>query len=912
MRAIASALFLFMLIVPVRPALAISRPVEFPPLPDGRREVRDERDVAPYLGAWKASRLRDAREMRTEMTANQGAYDVRTYDLNLSFDPVAALVSGNVRTRATVVSGPLTTLDLDLLSNMTVDAVTAAGGASTFSRAGNLLTVNLDRAYSTGELIDVTVTYHGLPLTGGTFGGAFGFSTANGRRLIWSLSEPYGARSWWPCKDVPNDKADSVDIIYTVPTGLKTASNGTLLSSTDDGTLAVTHWHERHPIASYLVSIASYPYTQTTDYYRYSPTDSMRIDFFNFPESVAGAAPSQALVKGMLTAYAARVGPYPFLDEKYGHAQFLFGGGMEHQTCTSLGAFNEFVVAHELGHQWWGDHVTCRDFHHIWLNEGFATYMEALWAEAGGGLAAYHGDLAVKKYLGPGTVFVPDTTDENRIFDSNLSYDKGSWVLHMLRHVMGDTLFFAGLKQYGTTDGYGTGTTEELRDACESVSGRSLDAFFQQWVYGEYYPIYRPSWTSVASGGGYDVTLELDQIQSWQLFTMPVDVRIGTAAGDRSFVVDDSLATQTVTLHVDAQPLSLEIDPDEWILRQVDQPVLNPAFDRSVLLVNGVDWDSYGSEITSAYTDKAFSGDYAIDFWDNFQAPGAGYPSPLPVPLGHGSVPASVLGHYRNVIWVGNNFNGDLPAWLDTPILSYLKAGGNVLLMSRFGASFLTDSLLDYAGISFTSVGVTLQDCIATRPALINLPLLGTQSFCDVFDTLRTRADSELLFRTQNGFNPKRGIGVIREPVGGAGGRPMGGRLAFVAGRPYRWTHPALKADVTVILTQYFGESVTATAVGESSPRAVAFELSSALPNPFAAGASLRLTLSIGAPVRAEISDAAGRHVRTLADGAFAAGVHTLSWDGRDDGGHDEPAGVYWARVRSGATTVTRKLVRVR
>src|SRR5262249_37696575 len=362
----------------------------------------------------------------------------------------------------------------------------------------------------------------------------------------------------------------------------------------------------RHPISSYLVSIASYPYTHTVDWYVPAPADSMRIDFFNYPETAPGVAPVQSKVKTMLGAYAARFGPYPFGDEKYGHAQFQCGGGMEHETCTSIGAFAEFVVAHELGHQWWGDMVTCRDFHHIWVNEGFATFMESIWAESQGGPAAYHADLQLNKYYGPGTVWVPDDQDEGRIFDSNLSYNKGSWVLNMLRHVLGDATFFDAMLQYRATNLYSTGTTEVFRAACEAVSGRDLTKFFQQWVYDERYPVYHPTWASHAAGGGYDVTLTLEQRQSWQLFTMPVDVRVTTTAGPRDFVLPDSLASQVFTLHVDAQPTALDLDPGDWILKQVDRPIVQPPFDRAVLVVNGVDWAAYGAEITTAYTDKAF------------------------------------------------------------------------------------------------------------------------------------------------------------------------------------------------------------------------------------------------------------------------------------------------------------------
>ena len=883
---------------------ATAAPILFPPTPHGPAAWRDERDVAPYLAAWKAEALRRARSLRATATTNQQAYDARWYDLDLTFSPATAQVSGSVRMQSSVVIAPLTTLDLDLLANMSVDAVSSAGVPVTYSRVADVLTVNLDRAYSLGETVDIRVTYHGSPVAG-----SFGFPIANGRQLIWSLSEPYGARSWWPCKDMPEDKADSVTVRFTVPSGLVTASNGTQLSFSDNGTTAVTRWRESYPIATYLVSIASYPYTHTTDWYRPSPTDSMRIDFFNFPEAAASVASVQSKVKTMIAAYASRYGPYPFAAEKYGHAQFLFGGGMEHQTCTSLGSFAEFVVAHELGHQWWGDWVTCRDFHHVWVNEGFATYSEALWAESQGGLAAYHADLAFNKFYGPGTVWVPDDQNVGRIFDSNLSYDKASWVLHMLRHMLGDAMFFSALQQYGLAHAYGTATTEDVRAVFESISGRDLSKYFQQWVYGEYYPVYHVNWTAAAAGGGFDVTLTLEQRQSWQMFTMPVDVRITTAAGTRDFVVPDSLASQTFTLHVDTVPSALAIDPDDWILKQLQTEVTHPAFDRGVLVVNGVDWGTYGAEITTAYTDKAFSGDYPIDFWDHFAAPAGGYPALLPAPLGHGPVPPDVLGHYRNVIWVGNNFNGDLDSWVQTPVLSYLNVGGNLLLLARQGDVFLVDPLRSYLGIQFTTTGTTFTDCLATRSGLTNLSRTNTQSLCAVFDTVFTQPDTQLLWKTTAGFAPQRGLGVVRLTSGGAGLRPAGGRLAFLSGRPYRWNHVQLHANINTLLAQYFLEPLNGTGVGGGPPDLAALALAPVRPNPSRGASVLRYTLARAGDVRLELLDAAGRRVRTLAAGASAAGQHELAWDGRDAGGHAAAAGLYWARLTCAGETRTQRFV---
>jgi len=904
LRRTAGATRLAALLVALAATPPAAAPMLHPPTPHGPAEWRDERAVSRFLAAWKAEAFERSQTARSAATPNQQAYDVRWYDLDLTLNPTGSQVSGSVRTQATVLAGPLATLELHLASNMLVDAVTSAGTPVGYSRVADLLVVSLDRAYGTGETVDVRVTYHGSPVAG-----SFGFTFANGRRLIWSLSEPYGARTWWPCKDLPEDKADSVTSRFTVPTGLTTASNGALLSSTDNGVNAVTRWRESHPIATYLVSIASYPYTHTVDWFKPTPTDSMRLDFWNYPESAPGAAAVQAKVKDMLAAFTTRFGPYPFLNEKYGHAQFNFSGGMEHQTCSSMGVFVEFVVAHELAHQWWGDMITCRDFHHIWLNEGFATFGEALWAESQGGPAAYHADLALNKYYGPGSVWVPDDQDVSRIFSSDLSYDKASWVLHMLRRVLGDAAFFASLAQYRATHEHDAAVTEDFQAACETASGRDLDAFFQQWVYGERYPVYRAEWSSAPAAGGYDVTLTLQQRQGWQLFTLPVDVRIETTAGPSDFSVADSLAEQVFVLHVDAEPLSLELDPDGWILKQVERDVVQPPFDRGVLVVNGVDWANYGAEITNAYANRAFFGDYPIDFWDHFPAPAGGYPATLPPPLGHGTIPPDVLGHYRNVVWVGNELNGDIETWVQTPIRNYLAAGGNVLLMTRLADSFLDDSFKALLGITLTATSTTFDDCVATRPGLVNMSRLGTQSSCVVFDTVRAHTDSELLFKTTNGFSPQRGLGVVRSPAGGAGLRPKGGRFAFLSGRPYRWNHTQLRANVSAILDRWFLEPLSGVSVGDGAP--APGRLSAARPNPFRVATHVQLDLASPERVRLEVLDLAGRVVHARDAGRLGAGRHLLEWDGRVARGAAAAPGIYWLRVRAGAFEARRRVVRL-
>ncbi len=497
-------------------------------------------------------------------------YDVNYYRLAIDLNTTARILTGTTTVEATVTGPSLAQLGLDFGSQCTATAARAGGSvatlaAATFSADMGVLTVNLDRTYATGEKVTVQVDYAGNPTSD-----YFGWNSYGGQMLVWSLSEPYGARIWWPCKDVCTDKADSVDIDITVPSTMTAVSNGTLAAVTVPATGRKTfHWQERYPIAPYLVSLAVHPYAVVNDTYNTLAGGTMPVTHYVVPSELAAATTGFASTPAMIAAFAGVFGEYPFVNEKYGHAQFPWGGGMEHQTCTSIyyGAYDEGIVSHELGHQWFGDLITCADFGHIWLNEGFATWLEAVWKEQHYGFAAYKAEMAGARYTGAGTIFVEDPTNFNDIFNYSLSYLKASWVPHMLRHVLGDATFFAGLQAYRAQYGYGSATTEQFRAVMEAASGRDLSAFFQQWIYGQYTPRYDYAWKSEATESGWRVRLRITQSQvNTGLFTMPLDVQVTTAAGTQVFVVDNSQATQWYAFDVAAAPTAVTLDPDDWVL----------------------------------------------------------------------------------------------------------------------------------------------------------------------------------------------------------------------------------------------------------------------------------------------------------------------------------------------------------
>jgi len=844
-------------------------------------------------------------------TQSQAGYDVIFYDIDITIDPSDSTVAGTVTMTAEVTSMALSQVDINLLDNMSVTQVIGSSGILAFTHSNDMIEVTLDRPYTSGETFDVTIEYSGTPVGSGF--GSFVFDTQDGQDAIWSLSEPFGAREWWPCKDIPSDKADSVDVKVTVPTGLIVASNGNLKSLTNNGATDTYWWQERYPIASYLVSVAIHPYLTFSHWYHYSPTDSMEVQNYVFASHYEGVQENYALTVPMIEAFAGYFGEYPFIDEKYGHAEFTRGGGMEHQTITSLWGSAEYLIAHELAHQWFGDYVTCENFHHIWMNEGFATYSEALWLESQYGETQYHSDMASKKYFGAGTVYVPDTSDEGRIFDYGLSYAKGSWVLHMLRHVVGDATFFSIFQAYynDVNHQYGTVTTEQFRDVCESVSGMDLDWFFQQWIYEEYYPEYSFNWTKAQNGGSWDLSLSIDQLQTGYIFKMPVDIEIQSATGDTTTVVVwDSLATQGFIITVPFEPAVVLFDPGEWILKTIDEPVVDPSFDQGILVVNGVDFDepAYTTSIWSAYEDSTFWGSHPISFWDCFAVPVSGYPPNVPAPVGHGAVPSSILGRYSTVVWVGNHYNGDLARWYDTAILPYLNAGGNVLLITRRGDYFLDVDFQNYLGISFTATDTTLNNCVSTYTGLTNIALISTQSFCAVFDTALTNTESTMLFEEAPGL----GLGVWRKPAAGAGIRPDGGQMVFISGRGYRYNHDQERGNVEYILSNFFGEPYDSPVDVEAPPAGPAFALGQNVPNPFNPQTTIRFSVPDTRGVTLRVYDVAGRLVNTLVERQYPAGTHVINWNGTDRRGASVASGVYFYKIIAGTDVATKKMVLLR
>lgn len=445
-------------------------------------------------------------------------------------------------------------------------------------------TIALDRQYNAGETIVITIPYSGPAIQDQS---GMLWSSQDGQPVASSFSEPFDAGTWWACKDgdrgLPGDNADKAtwDLTITHDSALTAISNGTLISQTPiAGGKTITRWQSTYPMATYLscFSVAKYNNWNLTYQGSALPASgpvSFPLRFFIYSGSDTPARRSAwELVVPMLDALRPLYGEYPFANEGYGIYQFPFLGGMEHQTMSGQGNFGEQVTIHELGHQWWGDNVTCRTWSDIWLNEGFATYTEAIWVEHKPGSS---GATALQNYMigtkpaaenVGGSVYCFDTSDEARIFNRDLTYKKAAWVLHMLRGIVGDQVFFEILATWRSRFQGSAATTDDFRDVCEEVSGQSLDWFFDLWVYGVGAPTYAKGLQGFTVNGKQWIRFHVRQTQdsSWPVFTNPLLVRFATSSGPVDYTVRPSGRISYFVRDCGIGTSDLFFDPNNWVL----------------------------------------------------------------------------------------------------------------------------------------------------------------------------------------------------------------------------------------------------------------------------------------------------------------------------------------------------------
>lgn len=512
--------------------------------------------------------------------------DVTYYKLDLNISYANQSLNGTVTINSISLTNGLTNIFFDLQDHFKLQGVTLNGNPLNATLQNDKVNITLDKTYNIGEDFSIVIQYSGTPGSSGF--GSFRFAEHNGSPIMWTLSEPYFASDWWPSKDTPADKADSSDVWVTAEKIFVTVSNGVLTEEIDNGDGTKTYkWKNSYPIANYLISLAMTNYEIYQNDFEYEQGKFMPVIHYNYPENLTEKRISDLdKTNEMLELFSNLFGPYPFLKEKYGHAEFSWGGAMEHQTVSSMGAFYESIVAHELAHQWFGDKITCKDWQNIWLNEGFATYSEALWLENKYGREAYNNQINIEMNGNPdaplltyakqanGSIYVENISSIGEIFSGARSYAKGGVVLHMLRGVLGDELFFQSIKEYSLHPNleYGVAATEDFQSVCESVSEQDLDYFFNQWIYGYDYPKYSIEWSSIyGASNKYLVSLKvIQQPQSYpQYFTMPVELKFITVSGDTTIQIFNNTLSQDFDIILNDKPLELIFDPNNWILKDI-------------------------------------------------------------------------------------------------------------------------------------------------------------------------------------------------------------------------------------------------------------------------------------------------------------------------------------------------------
>lgn len=524
-------------------------------------------------------------------------YNEKFLKLELDVSSTTKYISGKCTHLVQVEATSINEFVFELVDELIVSAVKINGSTATFVHFEDELTISSTTFYSRNDLVNIEIDYSGTPPAGNGFNSPTGLFNATspswGTRVTWTLSEPYVANTWWPCKQILSDKIDSTLLIFTTADSLKVGSNGLLIDETAlSGNRMRYTWKSNYPIDYYLISFACAPY-QEFSYKVLVPgySDSLLIQNYIYKDAdyIPTYETDMLEIGDMLLHFSEKYGTYPFVKEKYGHCIAPLSGGMEHQTMTTQGYFANWLTAHELGHQWWGDNVTCATWNDIWLNEGFASYSEYIYfqefasqEEADEDMLSRHDNIMSEP---DGSVYVQDASDANRIFSSRLTYDKGAAVVHMIRnYINNDVLFFNTLKVYQETFKYSTTSTADLNDLFLEETSIDLTAFLDAWVYGEGYPIY----SGVFNSQNDTVFVRVDQISSVTndpiVYPSMLDIQLFFEDGTSEInKVENTAKFEGFYFLSEKEVDSISVDPHNWIINKQEDFTEDEAFSFEVI-----------------------------------------------------------------------------------------------------------------------------------------------------------------------------------------------------------------------------------------------------------------------------------------------------------------------------------------
>ncbi len=487
-------------------------------------------------------------------------YDLLYQRLELNLDPAVRYISGDV-TSHFKANSLMSEIYFDFSTNLTVSQVKYKGQPVTFSQLSTKeIKIQLGQSLAAGAVDSLTISYAGTPGAYGSAGEAFAISTQGGTPVLYTLNEPYGAQEWFPTKQSMNDKIEKVDLVITTPGAYNVAGNGKLLSETTlpDGKKR-TFWQTNYPIPAYLIALGITNYVKINDTMGTPPFPFVN---YVYPSTANNnsAMNNIAWTKEAMNLFETYFGPYPYREEKYGHMQFNWGGGMEHATMSSMGSFGKGLIAHELAHQWFGDKVTCKTWNEIWLNEGFATFGEHLVNEkllmSASQFQNYlQGEMDYITSSAGGSVYVADSQlgNTDAVFSGRLSYSKAGYVVRMMKWILGEEVFYQALKDFHNRPqlAYSYAGTEDLENSVLQTSGVDLSGFFQDWIYGQGYPSYQIKWNQTTA---QQLVIKVNQTQSHSsvnYFELPLPVRIkGTNGEVLNLKLENSMNGQSFTVPV--------------------------------------------------------------------------------------------------------------------------------------------------------------------------------------------------------------------------------------------------------------------------------------------------------------------------------------------------------------------------
>ncbi|REC47685.1 M1 family aminopeptidase [Chryseobacterium pennipullorum] len=469
-------------------------------------------------------------------------YDLQYQRMDVALDPSIYSIAGSV-TSHFKPNQTMGSIYFDMANTLTVSQVQYHGSSIAFQQLPNAeIKIDFPASIPANTLDSLTIHYSGAPATANN---AFMVGSQGGVPLLSTLNEPYGAQDWFPTKQSLNDKIERFDFKINTPAQYNVAANGKLMSETPmlNGR-KLTFWRTMYPTPAYLIALGITNYVKLNDTIGNPPFPFVN---YVYPSTQSNQASMSNIewTKQMMSTFETYFGPYPFRNEKYGHMEFQYGGGMEHQTMSSMGGWGKSLIAHELAHQWFGDKVTCGTWNDIWLNEGLANFGEHLANEK---LIMTHAQFMgylsnqisyITSNAG-GSVYVPDSGLSNiyRIFDSRLTYAKGGYVIRMLKWILGDDVFYQALKDYHSRPAlaYNYVQTSDFNASLLQSTGKDFTEFFNDWIYGEGYPTYTIKWKQA----GNQILLNAAQTQSMpsvNFYEMPLPIKVNGTGGQVAYLV---------------------------------------------------------------------------------------------------------------------------------------------------------------------------------------------------------------------------------------------------------------------------------------------------------------------------------------------------------------------------------------